>query len=198
VRQTLVTGGGGFIGQHLVALLARDRRVRILDFRPPAWAPAGTQYVNGSVLDPAAVHDALEDIDEVYHLAGLPGVWMPCKERHRDRNRRVAQARRHAPPALLDRIRSVWSSELGNCRDRADQCRARRHGAYTRSKMRAEQAALAAARSGFPDVITNPTMPIGRHHGNLTPRACASQARSGGAIFSVASTSRCGEWSIWW
>jgi nucleoside-diphosphate-sugar epimerase len=45
--------------------------VRILDLGPSAWAPAGTQYVNGSVLDPAAVHDALEDIDEVYHLAGL-------------------------------------------------------------------------------------------------------------------------------
>jgi dihydroflavonol-4-reductase len=42
-------------------------------------------------------------------------------------------------------------------------------GAYTRSKMRAEQAALAAARSGFPVVIANPTMPIGPHHRNLTP-----------------------------
>ena len=48
-------------------------------------------------------------------------------------------------------------------------------GAYTRSKMRAEQAALAAARSGFPVVIANPTMPIGPHHGNLTPPALMLQ-----------------------
>ena len=48
-------------------------------------------------------------------------------------------------------------------------------GAYTRSKMRAEQAALAAARSGFPVVIANPTMPTGPHHGNLTPPALMLQ-----------------------
>lgn len=42
-------------------------------------------------------------------------------------------------------------------------------GAYTRSKMLAEQSALQAAASGFPVVIANPTMPIGPHHGNLTP-----------------------------
>ena len=48
-------------------------------------------------------------------------------------------------------------------------------GAYTRSKMLAEQAALAAARSGFPVVIANPTMPIGPHHGNLTPPALMLQ-----------------------
>ena len=48
-------------------------------------------------------------------------------------------------------------------------------GGYTRSKMRAEQAALAAARSGFPVVIANPTMPIGPHHGNLTPPALMLQ-----------------------
>ena len=41
-------------------------------------------------------------------------------------------------------------------------------GAYTRSKMQAEQLALAAAASGFPVVIANPTMPIGPHR-NLTP-----------------------------
>jgi dihydroflavonol-4-reductase len=42
-------------------------------------------------------------------------------------------------------------------------------GAYTRSKILAEQSALQAAASGFPVVIANPTMPIGPHHGNLTP-----------------------------
>jgi dihydroflavonol-4-reductase len=42
-------------------------------------------------------------------------------------------------------------------------------GAYTRSKMLAEQRALQAAASGFPVVIANPTMPIGPHDGSLTP-----------------------------
>jgi dihydroflavonol-4-reductase len=78
VTHTLVTGGSGFIGQHLVAaLVARGRRVRILDLRPPECGPAGTQYVKGSVLDPAPVREALDDVEEVYHLAALPGMWMP-------------------------------------------------------------------------------------------------------------------------
>jgi dihydroflavonol-4-reductase len=42
-------------------------------------------------------------------------------------------------------------------------------GAYTRSKMLAEQRAVQAAASGFPVVIANPTMPIGPHQGDLTP-----------------------------
>ena len=40
---------------------------------------------------------------------------------------------------------------------------------YTRSKFAAEQRALEAAASGFPDVIANPTMPIGQHDGSFTP-----------------------------
>ncbi len=79
MTQTLVTGGSGFIGQHLVALLARDRRVRILDLRPPAFAPTGAQYVKGSVLDPVLVREALDDVEEVYHLAALPGMWTAHK-----------------------------------------------------------------------------------------------------------------------
>ena len=77
----LVTGGSGFIGQHLVsALAARGMRVRNLDVRPPSFAPAEVEYVNGSVLDPVAVDQALHGVDQVYHLAGLPGMWMPRKD----------------------------------------------------------------------------------------------------------------------
>src|SRR5690349_18446684 len=79
MMQTLVTGGSGFIGQHLVALLAQSRRVRILDLRPPASVPSGVQYVKGSVLDTAVVREALDDVEEVYHLAALPGMWIPHK-----------------------------------------------------------------------------------------------------------------------
>jgi len=76
----LVTGGSGFIGQHLVsALHAKGRRVRILDLRGPARPLPDIQHVSGSVLDAAAVDEALVGVAEVYHLAGLPGMWMPDK-----------------------------------------------------------------------------------------------------------------------
>jgi dihydroflavonol-4-reductase len=76
--QTLVTGGSGFIGQHLVAALLRQgRRVRILDLRPPTCDLKGAQFLNGSVLDPAKVREAVTNVEEVYHLAALPGMWVP-------------------------------------------------------------------------------------------------------------------------
>src|ERR1700744_5785551 len=78
--RALVTGGTGFIGQHLVsALVARDRKVRVLDRRPPVCATPDVEYISGSVLDSGLVDETLRDADEVYHLAGLPGMWLPNK-----------------------------------------------------------------------------------------------------------------------
>ena len=76
MRQALVTGGSGFIGQHLVTtLLAHGRRVRILDVCPPRYSAAAVQYVRGSILDSKLLQATLDDVEEVYHLAGLPGMW---------------------------------------------------------------------------------------------------------------------------
>jgi dihydroflavonol-4-reductase len=178
VTQALVTGGSGFIGQHLVALLARSRRVRILDVRPPACAPAGVQYVRGSVLDAELVRETLDDIEEVYHLAALPGMWMLRKDDFHAVNGRGTKI-------VIDAARSRGVSRFLHCSTESilfnstrtesvitEQVSCALHempGAYTRSKLQAEQSALQAAASGFPVVIANPTMPIGPHHGNLTP-----------------------------
>src|SRR5215475_4278555 len=76
MTRTLVTGGSGFIGQHLVLeLLAHGRKVRVLDMRLPSCPMPAVEYVEGSVLDDGAVHEALAGVEEVYHLAGHPGMW---------------------------------------------------------------------------------------------------------------------------
>jgi dihydroflavonol-4-reductase len=51
-RRVLVTGGNGFIGQHLVAALRRRHDVvRVLDLQPP---PTGSlsEFIEGTILDP--------------------------------------------------------------------------------------------------------------------------------------------------
>jgi dihydroflavonol-4-reductase len=80
MTRILVTGGSGFIGKHLVAaLIARGGQVRVLDLQPPPRALTQVQHVSGSVLDRDLVDRAMDGVDEVYHLAGLPGMWLPRK-----------------------------------------------------------------------------------------------------------------------
>jgi dihydroflavonol-4-reductase len=177
VTHTLVTGGSGFIGQHLVpALQTLGRRVRILDLRSPEPA-AGAQFIKGSVLDPTALSQALDDVDEVFHLAALPGMWMPDKNDFHAVNCRgtevvIAAARERRIPRFLhcstESILFGPSNAEPVVSETVRTTPEEMPGMYTRSKMQAEKLALRAAASGFPVVIANPTMPIGPHR-NLTP-----------------------------
>jgi dihydroflavonol-4-reductase len=175
----LVTGGSGFIGQHLVAtLVASGRQTRVLDLRPPGRAVANAQYIKGSVLDRALVDQALDGVDEVYHLAGLPGMWVARKDDFHSvncrgtevvisaaRKRSIARFLHCSTESILFRSSPTGAPDVEDTLLTADDM----PGPYTRSKLLAERLAMEAAASGFPVVIGSPTMPIGPHDDNLTP-----------------------------
>lgn len=179
MTKVLVTGGTGFIGQHLVsALVARGREVRVLDRRSPLCATPGVEYVSGSVLDSALVDGALRDAEEVYHLAGLPGMWLPKKSDFHAVNFQgtevvIAAARKRGVARFLhcstESILFRPASSQEHSSERSLLPPEQMPGVYTRSKMLAEQSAAQAAAAGFPLVIGTPTMPIGPHDHNLTP-----------------------------
>src|ERR1700738_580588 len=59
---------------------------RVLDLHRPTRALPDVVYVEGSVLDPGLVDEALSGVDEVYYLAGLRGMWIPHKNKPHDVN----------------------------------------------------------------------------------------------------------------
>jgi nucleoside-diphosphate-sugar epimerase len=72
--RAFVTGGGGFIGRHLVRRLRASgtgvRAIARSDRSATALRDAGCDVVLGDVLDAALLADALRGCDAVYHLAG--------------------------------------------------------------------------------------------------------------------------------
>ena len=92
---TLITGGAGFIGSHLVDhLVACGEDVRVLDNLSAGslsnienWLE-DIEFVKGDLLDASHIQSALKNCDTVYHLAANPEVrsWKASPEDHYKQN----------------------------------------------------------------------------------------------------------------
>ena len=87
--KTLITGGAGFIGSHLVRrLISRDQEIVILDDLSAANEEKLTilkefkniAIIKGSILDQELVTKLMKDITHCYHLAASLGVEKINKE----------------------------------------------------------------------------------------------------------------------
>jgi nucleoside-diphosphate-sugar epimerase len=70
---TLITGGTGFLGGHLVRQLVEEGTtdVRVMATSIPEWLiDLGVEPLEGSISNSANVARAVEGIKEIYHLAG--------------------------------------------------------------------------------------------------------------------------------
>src|SRR5690349_12684675 len=78
-RRSLVTGGGGFIGSHVVKFLQENGdTVRVLEL-PDVPLNANVEVVRGWICDSNVVRKALKGVHRVYHLAANPNLWTAKK-----------------------------------------------------------------------------------------------------------------------
>lgn len=76
-KSILVTGGGGFIGSHIVDSLVKHNEVRVLDnftsgFRSNVHSNA--TVIEGNMRDEVVLEEAMVGVDIVFHQAALVSV----------------------------------------------------------------------------------------------------------------------------
>lgn len=169
---TLVTGGTGFLGRHLVERLVRDGDTVRLLVRPETDLGSlhglGVEAVRGDLADVDALRRAAAGCERVYHLAGVVS--------HRRRDRRLLEAVNVAGTqrllAALDAgVRVVHVSSVAAIgpvdgpNERADEAHVFPPDAerlpYAASKRAGESIALESAARGADVVVANPGFLLG-------------------------------------
>jgi nucleoside-diphosphate-sugar epimerase len=163
----VVTGAAGFIGVHLVRLLAaRGHQVVTIDRRPAA--PTGTSvHLVADLPDDhdASVTDALRAAEAVFHLAGRAGVRdaAPDREWRRYRDNVLAAERvlgtvPAGVPVVVASSSSVYGGARhgGRLRPSAEADRLQPRGGYARSKVALERRCWQRAAAGGLVAVARP------------------------------------------
>lgn len=177
---TVVTGGAGFIGSHLVAKLVERGELVVVVERPGAdvsHLPDEVQVVRADIRDRETTRQAVLGARFVYHLAANPNLW--TRDR-RDFDAVNHQGTIHVLDAALDgraeRVVHVSTESIltraratGPIDENVEIQLSDAVGPYCRSKLRAENFAMGRARAGAPVIIVNPTMPVGPGDRGVSP-----------------------------
>lgn len=80
----LITGATGLLGGHLIKTLQqRGEEIRALVLpieNADGLVQQGVEIVRGDITDASSLPAAVENIDLIFHLAGMMGVWRPLAD----------------------------------------------------------------------------------------------------------------------
>jgi dihydroflavonol-4-reductase len=177
----LVTGGGGFIGSHLVnQLVEAGEPVRVLE-KPGVdvrHLPLDAiELVRGDIRRAREVRNAVRDCRQVYHLAANPNLWTRVRSDFDAVNNEGTRNVLHeALRAGAERVLHTSTESILACTQSSGQSMEELRladenmiGPYRLSKLKGEQEAFRLADSGAPVIVASPALAIGPGDHNLTP-----------------------------
>lgn len=185
MKKVIVTGGGGFIGQAVVRLLAqRGVETAVVGrHRYPALADLNVTFFCGDIRDQHFLLQAFKGYDTVFHVAAKAGIWGAAQEYDEINvtgSRHVLQACRTNGIRNLIYTSSpsvVFNGEMAGVDEQAPYpnqflCH------YARTKALAEQLILHADSAELHTTALRPHLVWGPGDTNLIPRLIA-RGRSG-------------------
>ncbi len=183
---TLVTGGGGFLGLAIVrALRARGDTVRSLSRQDhPALRELGAEHVRGDIADTSVVSAAARGCDIIFHVAAKAGLWGAYEDYHRANvlgtENVLAACRAHGIRRL---VHTSSPSVVFDGRDMAGVDEAMPYpphfeAHYPHTKALAEQLVLKANSPTLATVALRPHLIWGPGDNHLLPRLIA-RAKAG-------------------
>ncbi|MBN9418914.1 MAG: NAD-dependent epimerase/dehydratase family protein [Candidatus Eremiobacteraeota bacterium] len=172
--QVLVTGGGGFVGSHLVrALLARGHQVRVLARSPKSveiLRDQSFETVLGDLKDRDSLNAAVQGCERVFHCAADYRLWSlnyrELYENNVDGTENLLKACKEQ--GVQDVVYTSSVAAVGipkNGKPGTETTPVTLDdmiGHYKRSKFLAQQVAQDFARH-YPVYLVNPSTPIGSH-----------------------------------
>lgn len=179
--RVLVTGGAGFIGQHIVRMLVeRGDVARVMLAEGESARPLdglGAELVRADLRDLPAVRDAVDGCDAVVHAAAIYKLWMrdyrPMYQVNVQGTRNVLEACRSVGVGKVVHTSSIAAIGVEpGTRPATEDSEFNQHGRashYILSKHMAERAALEYVDQGVPVTIVNPSFPLGVGDHRPTP-----------------------------